>query len=206
MLSTHQTDDVAALCQHVLVLLEGRVHFVGRASELAAVAAGRVWMAPERQSGAALAWVTAEGSVRHIGTPPAGAMPVEPTVEDGYLMLCRDAGVDASTDDDRAVALTRRLSTFVIALGGAILLGGWLFGGEGELPVAFAAFAASVAMIVFGLLLRRVAARSEHRMKERWLEPTTGEVAPVPSSTAKGSGGGGAVWALGGVEARELDE
>jgi ABC-2 type transport system ATP-binding protein len=104
VLSTHQTDDVAALCHHVLVLLGGRVHFVGSAAELAAVAAGRVWVAPERQAGAALAWVTAEGSVRHIGTPPAGATPVEPTVEDGYLMLCRDAGVDASSDDDQAAA------------------------------------------------------------------------------------------------------
>jgi ABC-2 type transport system ATP-binding protein len=95
IISTHQTDDVAALCQRVLVLLEGRMHFEGSAVELAAVASERVWVAPERQLGAALAWVTAEGKVRHLGTPPAGATVVEPTVEDGYLLLCHDAGVDA---------------------------------------------------------------------------------------------------------------
>ncbi len=104
VLSTHQTDDVAALCQQVLVLLAGRVHFMGRAADLAARAHERVWVSTERQPGAALAWVTAEGSVRHIGTPPVGATPVEPTVEDGYLLLCRDAGVDASSDDDQAAA------------------------------------------------------------------------------------------------------
>ncbi len=65
---------------------------------------GRVWVATERQPGAALAWVTSEGSVRHIGTPPAGATPVAPTVEDGYLLLCRAAGVAASSDDDQAAA------------------------------------------------------------------------------------------------------
>ena len=87
LLSTHQTDDVAALCQHVVVLTEGRVRFAGPPRELARLAAGRVWMAAERQSGAALAWVTAEGAVRHIGDPPDGAALVEPTIEDGYLLL-----------------------------------------------------------------------------------------------------------------------
>jgi ABC-2 type transport system ATP-binding protein len=93
VLSTHQTDDVAALCQRVLVLLEGRVHFAGTPAELAAVADGRVWMAAERQAGASLAWVTSEGAVRHVGAPPDGAATVAPTVEDGYLLLCGAVGV-----------------------------------------------------------------------------------------------------------------
>ena len=92
VLSTHQTDDVAALCQRVVVLLSGTVHFLGTPRELAALAEGRVWLADERDPRAELAWVTAEGRVRHVGEPPAGAEAVEPTVEDGYLLLASAAG------------------------------------------------------------------------------------------------------------------
>jgi ABC-2 type transport system ATP-binding protein len=99
LLSTHQTDDVAALCQHVVVLLAGRIRFTGTPTELAALASGRVWLAGERDPRADLAWVTGEGRVRHIGEPPSGAQLVEPTVEDGYLIL---AGRDAA--DGEALA------------------------------------------------------------------------------------------------------
>ena len=95
LLSTHQTDDVAALCHHVVVLTEGTVRFAGAPRELARLAAGRVWVADHRQDGAGLAWVTAEGAVRHVGDPPAGADLVEPTIEDGYLFLT-GAFADAS--------------------------------------------------------------------------------------------------------------
>ena len=87
LLSTHQTDDVAALCQHVVVLLAGQVRFTGSPLALAALAADRVWLAAERDARAELAWITGDGKVRHIGAPPAGAQLVEPTVEDGYLVL-----------------------------------------------------------------------------------------------------------------------
>jgi ABC-2 type transport system ATP-binding protein len=95
LLSTHQTDDVAALCQHVVVLLQGAVRFQGRPADLAAVATDRVWVAGDRDPRAALAWVTGAGLIRHVGAPPAGAELVEPTVEDGYLLL---AGRFADTD------------------------------------------------------------------------------------------------------------
>jgi ABC-2 type transport system ATP-binding protein len=100
LLSTHQTDDVAAFCQRVVVLLEGRVHFDGAPSDLAASAAGRVWVAGERDLRAELAWVTGDRQVRHIGEPPAGAELVTPTVEDGYLLLAGHRGVSS----DEAVA------------------------------------------------------------------------------------------------------
>jgi ABC-2 type transport system ATP-binding protein len=87
LLSTHQTEDVAALCQDVVVLDRGRVLFHGSPAELTAVADGRVWFAAERHAGAELAWRTGDGRVRHLGTPPAGADIVEPTLEDGYLLL-----------------------------------------------------------------------------------------------------------------------
>ncbi len=96
LLSTHQTDDVAALCQRVVVLLEGRVAFAGTPGELAGRAADRVWIAPERDTRAELAWVTGDGRVRHIGTPPTGAEPVPPTVEDGYLLLAGETAVAAT--------------------------------------------------------------------------------------------------------------
>jgi ABC-2 type transport system ATP-binding protein len=95
LLSTHQTDDVAALCHRVVVLLEGTVRYAGSPAGLAAMAADRVWLALERDPHAQLAWVTGEGRVRHIGEPPAGAELVEPTVEDGYLLLAGRAAADA---------------------------------------------------------------------------------------------------------------
>jgi ABC-2 type transport system ATP-binding protein len=87
LLSTHQTDDVAALCQRVVVLLGGRVRFDGAPKDLAALADGRVWTAKERDPHAALAWVTPEGMTRHVGEPPKRAHLAEPTLEDGYLLL-----------------------------------------------------------------------------------------------------------------------
>ena len=87
LLSTHQTDDVAALCGRVVVLLDGRVHFDGSPAELADHATGRVWLADERDPRAALAWVGGDGRWRNIGEPPAGTDSVAPTIEDGYLVV-----------------------------------------------------------------------------------------------------------------------
>ena len=87
LLSTHQTEDVAALCHDVVVVNEGRVLFRGSPSELAASARGRVWRSDAREPGAELAWVAGDGSTRQIGDPPAGAELVDPTVEDAYLVL-----------------------------------------------------------------------------------------------------------------------
>ena len=87
LLSTHQTEDVAALCREVVVLDQGTVLFRGSPSDLAASARGRVWRSDQREPGAALAWVAGDGSTRQIGSPPSGAELVEPTVEDAYLVL-----------------------------------------------------------------------------------------------------------------------
>ncbi len=98
LLSTHQTDDVAALCSRVVVLLGGRVCFNGTALELATLAADRVWMASTRDPQADLAWVTGTGQVRHIGDPPPGAELVAPAVEDGYLTLATRIGAPVFTE------------------------------------------------------------------------------------------------------------
>jgi ABC-2 type transport system ATP-binding protein len=87
VLSTHQTEDVAALCREVIVVDGGRLLFRGSPAELAAAAQGRVWRSDAREQGATLAWVAGDGSTRQIGDPPPGADLVEPTVEDAYLLL-----------------------------------------------------------------------------------------------------------------------
>ncbi|MGC9541755.1 ABC transporter ATP-binding protein [Streptomyces sp. UG1] len=87
LLSTHQTEDVAALCRRVVVLDHGVVKFDGEPSALSGVAADRVWSSAERDPQALAGWRTGVGTVRNIGTPPPGATLVEPTLEDGYLLL-----------------------------------------------------------------------------------------------------------------------
>jgi ABC-2 type transport system ATP-binding protein len=92
LLSTHQADDIAAICPTVVVLLQGRVRFAGTPAELAATAGGLVWAADERDAGAHLSWRGGDGRWRHVGgRPPAGAELVAPTVEDGYLLLSHAA-------------------------------------------------------------------------------------------------------------------
>jgi ABC-2 type transport system ATP-binding protein len=93
LVSTHQTEDVAALCQRVIVMHGGRDAFDGTPAELSGLARGRVWIADERDGRARLWWRTAEGRHRHVGDPPPGAQLVEPTIEDGYLLLAGPAAV-----------------------------------------------------------------------------------------------------------------
>lgn len=87
LLSTHQTEDVAALCERVVVLLRGAVQFDGTVAQLTATAAGHVWLSDQRPDAARVFWRTAEGRYRVLGVPPADAEPVAPSVEDGYLLL-----------------------------------------------------------------------------------------------------------------------
>ncbi len=88
LLSTHQVDDISAICPRVLVLLGGRVRFTGSPAELAATAAGRVWAADERDPQALLSWRGGDNRWRHLGQHlPDGAEVVPATAEEGYLLL-----------------------------------------------------------------------------------------------------------------------
>jgi ABC-2 type transport system ATP-binding protein len=99
VLSTHQTEDVAALCPRVVVMLDGRALFDGTPAELIDVARGRVWMAGERSAAAQLSWRTGDGRHRHIGDDaPPGADLVEPSLEDGYLLLVGNRALDADEE------------------------------------------------------------------------------------------------------------
>ncbi|MEO8328681.1 MAG: ABC transporter ATP-binding protein [Candidatus Nanopelagicales bacterium] len=91
VLSTHQTEDVAALCRDVVVLHEGRVHFQGAPRALTDYAEGKVWFAEERDPRANLAWRTGDGRYRNLGDAPHGVELVQPTLEDGYLLLVGQA-------------------------------------------------------------------------------------------------------------------
>ena len=51
LLSTHQTEDVTALCPHVVVVDRGRTVFDGSPSALTGTADGRVWLSPGRTPG-----------------------------------------------------------------------------------------------------------------------------------------------------------
>ena len=102
LLSTHQTEDVAALCTDVVVMHQGQTRFQGTPRELIDSARGHVFTADTRLP-AQLAYRTGEGLYRHIGpaggTVPAGGTPIEPTIEDAYLLLIGDL---AALEDEAA--------------------------------------------------------------------------------------------------------
>lgn len=87
VLSTHLTDE-AAIADTVVVLTHKTVAFTGSPQQLAACAAGCSWIqsAPPPPDVRA-SWLLAEGRHRCLGSPPSGAELVEPTIEDGYLMV-----------------------------------------------------------------------------------------------------------------------
>ncbi|MEV8517355.1 ATP-binding cassette domain-containing protein [Dactylosporangium sp. NPDC051484] len=88
VLATHQTEDVAALCDRVIVVAAGRIHFDGKVRDFVGTAAGRVWLAGVELPGAQASWRTADGQVRSIGgQPTAEAVAAEPSVEDAYLLM-----------------------------------------------------------------------------------------------------------------------
>jgi ABC-2 type transport system ATP-binding protein len=88
LISTHQTEDVSALCDRVLVIDAGAIRFDGTVPELLATAAGRVHLGPAATSGAVQTWKTGTGLVRSVGGQPApDSSVVDPSVEDAYLLL-----------------------------------------------------------------------------------------------------------------------
>jgi ABC-2 type transport system ATP-binding protein len=90
LISTHQTEDVAALCERVVVLDQGTVRFDGPVPELVDTAVGHVWLAAARDAGARHSWRTGSGRIRNVGDPPPGVALIEPALEDAYLLLVGD--------------------------------------------------------------------------------------------------------------------
>lgn len=92
LLSTHQTDDVAACCQAVVVLSKGRIIFEGGPGALTSIASGRVWLTAEKREGARVQWRTPDGHYRFVGSPGPGDSMADATIEDGYLLVLGAAG------------------------------------------------------------------------------------------------------------------
>ena len=94
VVTTHHPDDVAAACQRVVVLNQGRIVFTGAPDELAAQARGLVWETDIVPAGVISRSV---GAGRHrcvSPEPPLEAELVEPSVQDGYIVAvarARDA-------------------------------------------------------------------------------------------------------------------
>ncbi|HET8600079.1 MAG TPA: ATP-binding cassette domain-containing protein [Segeticoccus sp.] len=90
LLATHQTEDVSALCDRVIILDDGRVRFDGTVAALIDTARGQVWVGPEGNVDALSSWRTGSGEIRSVGgRPTPGSRPAEPAVEDAYLLVRR---------------------------------------------------------------------------------------------------------------------
>ncbi|HEV8238265.1 MAG TPA: ABC transporter ATP-binding protein [Thermoanaerobaculia bacterium] len=100
ILSTHIVSDVEAIAERIAVIRQGRLVRCAAPEELLAHAVGRVWRAvvsaerlPEVQRAVAVSNLTRRADGVHVrfvaaaGEPAiAGAMAVEPTLEDAYLL------------------------------------------------------------------------------------------------------------------------
>jgi ABC-2 type transport system ATP-binding protein len=96
VVATHQTEDVAALCDRVIVLVDGRVLFDGPVGEFIATAEGSVWVGPSATDGHRASWRTGTGSIRSVGGRPGpGQAPTPATVEDAYLLMLGDRALTA---------------------------------------------------------------------------------------------------------------
>jgi ABC-2 type transport system ATP-binding protein len=98
VISTHQTEDVAALCERVVVLDKGHVLYDGLVADLIARAAGRVWLSDEAHPAAQHTWRTGSGKWRNVGDPPVGAQIIEPALEDAYLLLVGEPALDTAIE------------------------------------------------------------------------------------------------------------
>jgi len=97
--STHDPRDAAAVCDAVLILSHGRSVASGDPADLAREAEGQVFEislpSPTLPATGEYEIVQArreDGGIRLrvLGSPPAGAEPVAPTLEDAYLLLTRE--------------------------------------------------------------------------------------------------------------------
>ena len=107
LLSTHQTDDVAALCQHVVVLLAGQIRFTGTPGDLAALADGP-GLARQPTATRAPTWPGSParaGSATSASRPPAPSSSSPPS---RTATSCSPAATPAA--DGEALAVVTRLA------------------------------------------------------------------------------------------------
>ncbi len=101
VLSTHQPEDAAAVCDVVVVLHRGRAVAFGSPSDLTAKAGGQVFEISLNSSTLPtdpkyeLVRAERHGEILHlrlVGEPPPGAHGVLPHLEDAYILLTRNGG------------------------------------------------------------------------------------------------------------------
>lgn len=90
IISTHLTEEATG-CETILVMAQGSLRFVGSPQALATTAAGCAWIQSEAPREVRASWQLPDGSHRCLGNAPVGATLVEPTVEDGYLLVQRSS-------------------------------------------------------------------------------------------------------------------
>jgi ABC-2 type transport system ATP-binding protein len=99
LLSTHIVEDIAQTCRNLAIMKNGTVVFQGTTTELVGETRGKVWIITTQG-------IKPEGnftvvSTLNMGTtiqyrvvgelsPRAGAVPAEPSLEDGYVWLMRE--------------------------------------------------------------------------------------------------------------------
>ena len=172
VLSTHQTEDVAALCERVIVLDRGRVRYDGPVTDLTGQAAGRVWLADEPDPAASVSWRTGTGRYRNVGARVRDDVEhVEPSLEDAYLLL---RGGSPETRDRRGggvmTADARRLAAGPAAAAGRATFAA-LAARETRRFVLNPVFLFAVAITVYALW-----AGPAHGHRDRQREPVPGDL------------------------------
>lgn len=97
VISTHIVDDIEASCDHVIVMNEGRILYVGTCEELKDYAKGKVYECPQgaehNLSGNYMAEKQYEkdGNIyyRLLAEPGKNLPTLEPTIEDGYMCIIK---------------------------------------------------------------------------------------------------------------------
>jgi ABC-2 type transport system ATP-binding protein len=99
LLSTHIVEDIAQTCQNLAVMKSGQVVFQGTATGLIHETQGKVWVittqGPKPEGDFTVVSTLNLGSsvqYRVVGEvfPQPGAVPTEPSLEDGYVWLMRE--------------------------------------------------------------------------------------------------------------------
>jgi ABC-2 type transport system ATP-binding protein len=99
LLSTHIVEDIAQTCQNLAIMKGGRFIFQGTAAELLRETGGKVWILTTQglkpQGDFTIVSMLNMGSqvqYRVVGnlSLQAGAVPAEPTLEDGYVWFMRE--------------------------------------------------------------------------------------------------------------------
>jgi len=112
LLSTHIVEDIAQTCQNLAIMKSGRAIFQGTAAELLHETGGKVWFITTQGSKpqgdftvVSMLNLGSQVQYRVVGnlSSRTGAIPSEPTLEDGYVWLMREqlAPEDASSAERR---------------------------------------------------------------------------------------------------------